>query len=237
MKKLGVIMAVCFMGFGLNTLAYCADATLNLDVNSAYVFRGVTFNDGLVLQPSLDVVKGGLDVNIWGNMDIDDYDGAVKSGEFSEVDLAVSYSHTIDKLTLTGGVVQYLFPNGGESTQEVFASGSVALVDGLSVGLAVNYDYDLIKDYYANLSLAYSYAVNKKTGITAGIAAGYAGKDMAPGGKAGFNDYKASLKVTYAVTDMIGVAANINYTDAIDSDVLPVVDVNTFGGVSVNCKF
>lgn len=243
MKRMFALAVGLVMVLGVSTSAFCADATLNLDVNSAYVSRGATYNDGLVLQPSLDVLKGGFDVNIWGNVDIDDYDGVLDSGEFSEVDLAVYYSHSFDKLTLTGGILEYIYPptdksTGANSTKELYANGSLSIVEGLSLGLSVYYDYDEYKDTcYSNLSLAYSYPVNKQLCVTAGLAAGYLLERDSALGESGFNEYKLSMKAMYALTDIICVGANINYTDAIDDDVLTSVDVNTFGGVSVNCKF
>ncbi|HMA84159.1 MAG TPA: hypothetical protein VKN73_00520, partial [Desulfosalsimonadaceae bacterium] len=48
------------------------------DVVSAYVWRGITFNDGLVVQPYVDVAAGnGFAINVWGNYDIDDYDNTL----------------------------------------------------------------------------------------------------------------------------------------------------------------
>lgn len=243
MKRMFALAVGLVMVLGVSTSAFCADATLNLDVNSAYVSRGVTYNDGLVLQPSLDVIKGGFDINIWGNMDIGDYDGILDSGELSEVDLAIYYSHSFDKLTLTGGILEYIYPPtnksaGGESTEELYVNGSVAIIDGLSLGLSVYYDVDQYKDTcYSNLSFAYSYPVNKQLSVTAGLAAGYLLERDSELGESGFKEYKLSMKAMYALTDIICVGANINYTDAIDDDVLTSVDVNTFGGVSVNCKF
>lgn len=242
MKKMFVLGVGMAMVLSVSASAFCADATLNLDVNSAYVTRGVTYNDGLVLQPSLDVIKGGFDINIWGNMDIDDYNGTLDSYEFSEIDLAVYYSHSFDKLTLTGGILEYIYPptkksTGYNSSEELYVNGTLAIIDGLSLGLSVYYDVDDYRDdCYSNLNLSYLYAVNQKLGITTGISAGYISRDSAQG-ESGFKDYKLSLKATYALTDIIGIGANINYTDAIDDDVLTTVDVNTYGGVSVNCKF
>jgi len=39
-----------------------ADVTAAIDFNSAYVFRGKTLNDGWVVQPSVDITKGGFDL-------------------------------------------------------------------------------------------------------------------------------------------------------------------------------
>ncbi len=242
MKAMKMMAAGLVMVLGMATAGFCADATLNLDVNSAYVSRGYTYNDGLVLQPSLDVLKGGFDVNVWGNMDVSDYNDTLDSWQFSELDLAVYYSHSFDKLTLTGGIIEYFFPQtdvsgGGKNTEELYLGASLALVDGLSLGLIVYYDYDEYDETcYSNLGLTYSKSINPKLGVTAGVYAGYLDQDE-QFGESGFKDYKLSLKASYALTDTIGLGANINYTDAIDDDVLTFVDVNTYGGVSVNCKF
>ena len=96
--------------------AAAATTTAALDTNSAYVWRGLTFNDGLVLQPSLDVSTGGFAVNVWGNLDIDDYNGAVDDGEFSEVDLTASYTWKLGPVDASLGAIEYLFPGGAEAT-------------------------------------------------------------------------------------------------------------------------
>lgn len=237
-KMIGRMATGCAVVLMAASTAFSADATLNMDVNSAYVSRGVTYNDGLVLQPSLDVLKGGFGVNVWGNMDIDDYDGIMDSGEFSELDLTMTYSRAFDKLTLTGGVIGYVYSAGGgdKTSAELYGSGSYALVDNLSLGLAVYYDVDEFKDTcYSLASLAYTQPVGDKISVTGTAAAGYMAR-ASKYGESGFNEYKLSLKATYALTDTLGLGANINYTDAIDDDVL-ATDVNTYGGVSVSCKF
>lgn len=248
MKKMLFVLAGIIMAAGVSTSAYSADATMTLDVNSAYVSRGATYNDGLVLQPSLDVVKGGFDVNIWGNIDMNDYNDTLEEGKFSEIDLALYYSHAIDKLTLTGGIISYVYPpndktssaNGNifQSYNELYANGTLALIDNLALGLSVYYQLDEGgKDtLYSNLGLNYTYPVNDKLSVTGGALAGYMQRRESIG-ESGFNEYKLSLKASYALTSTIGIGANINYVDAIDDDVLTFVDVNTYGGVTVSCKF
>lgn len=147
-----------------------ADAVLGVDVYSAYVSRGVTFNDGIVIQPSLDVSKDGFGVNVWGNLDIDDYDGAVDSGEFSEVDLTLSYSRSIDSVDLSLGIIEYVFPNAAiKGTAEVFVSGTINLPAGFAIGGTAYYDIDEIDDYYITVGPSYSYSINDKAGIEASV--------------------------------------------------------------------
>jgi len=141
--------------------AFAADATTAVDINSAYVWRGMTFNDGLVVQPSVNVVSGGFGLNVWGNLDVDDYDDTLKSGEFSEVDLTLSYTHQAGPVAITAGYIEYMFPTiktttikeseevtreafegGALGTREVYLDAIVKPVDGVSVGLASYYDFD-----------------------------------------------------------------------------------------------
>jgi len=61
---------------------------VSLDIASAYVFRGATLNDGWVAQPALSVSPlPGLSLGLWANLDLEDYGGRLKDGQFSEVDL------------------------------------------------------------------------------------------------------------------------------------------------------
>ena len=75
MKRIISMAALLVLAVGLaSTPAWAAEATAGLDLNSAYVWRGQTFNDGFVAQPSIDVATEiGIGVNVWGNLDIDDY--------------------------------------------------------------------------------------------------------------------------------------------------------------------
>lgn len=216
--------------------AFSADATLGLDINSAYVWRGLTFNDGFVAQPSLDVTKGGFNVNVWGNYDIDDYDNTLDDGNFSEIDLTMAYSHSFDKLDLSVGIIEYLFPNGGESTTELYCSASINIIEGLSAGINYYYDVDLLQDFYVSTNIGYSIEINEKAGVGLSVSAGYAGNEQSAGPEEGFNDINVSLSAEYAITDTIGVSANISHTDSLNDDVLPDQDTNTYGGISISCS-
>ena len=106
-----------------------ADVSVTADFASAYVFRGVTFNDEAVFQPGVEVSGfplpeeiGSFTVGAWGNYDIGDYDGNLMSSEFSEIDLYASYTLPIEFVDLSGGYTEYTYPNGGPADKEVSAS-------------------------------------------------------------------------------------------------------------------
>jgi len=236
--------------------AFAADATTAVDINSAYVWRGMTFNDGLVVQPSVNVVSGGFGLNVWGNLDVDDYDDTLKSGEFSEVDLTLSYTHQAGPVAITAGYIEYMFPTiktttikeseevtreafegGALGTREVYLDAIVKPVDGVSVGLASYYDFDEVEDYYLNPYLGYGMELMPKLSMSLRAGAGYAGKDFAGSKDPGFFDYTLSMGLTYAVMDNVSLSGRLAYTDSIDKDVLVAQDTNFYGGAGVAVTF
>lgn len=93
-------------------------AEVRVDFLSAYVWRGITLNDGFVVQPALDLLHPlGLGFNVWGNVDIGDYDGRYEKEEISEVDLAVRYELPLKgPLSLAVAYAEYLYPKEGNYT-------------------------------------------------------------------------------------------------------------------------
>lgn len=239
MKTTGWILAAMVMMTA--TTALGADVTAGVDVNSAYVWRGITFNDGVVVQPSLDVAAGGFGLNVWANLDADDYDDTLDSGEFSEVDLTLTYGVELGPVGLTVGYIEYLFPTtdvgGAEGTREVFLDASVSPLENFSMGIAGYYDFDEVEDYYLNAYIGYGIALDCGLGVDLGASAGYAGEDMAAGGESGFHEYTLTLGLGYEFNEMVSVSGTLGYTDAIDDDVLPDQDVDLFGGAGIAFAF
>ena len=123
----------------------------------------------MVAQPSVDVASGGFGFNVWGNIDIDDYEDTLDTGEFSEVDLTVSYGLTLGMVDVGVGYIEYLFPTtemgGGLGTREVYLSLGVPLPAGFSVALDVYYDFDEMEDYYSTLGLGWEYGITEQLSL------------------------------------------------------------------------
>ncbi len=239
---------------GAATTANAATATAALDVNSAYVWRGVTANDGLVLQPSIDVAsENGFSVNVWANYDVDDYDGLVDEYHFSEVDLTATYAFKLGPVDTSVGIIEYTFPTtypdsapGGTdlpNMTELFLGLGYDLGNGFSLSGKIYYDCDKIDDFYITAGLGYSYSINDKTTLGLSGLISYAGEDMAGwyglGTDSGFFNYLLTASIKYKVTDAFGIGANINFTDSMDDDVLTdeKVDTTVFGGISLTYTF
>lgn len=245
---------------GAATTANAATATAALDANSAYVWRGQTFNDGFVLQPSIDVAsESGFSVNVWANYDINDYDGKVEGNQFSEVDITATYAFKLGPVDTSVGAILYAYPtthpdfdskgnalNGDpkqtSNTSELFLGLGYDLGHGFALTGKIYYDFDQVDDFYVTAGVGYSYTINDKTTLGLSGLISYAGENWAEvvgGTDSGFFNYMLTASIKYKVTDAFGVGANVNFTDSMDDDVLPdeSVDTTVFGGVSLTYTF
>ena len=221
--------------------APAAEATASVELLSAYVYHGVTYNDGIVAQPNLDVSSGNVGFNIFANYDIDDYDGALQGGEFSEVDLSVYCFGTIAGMDCSLTYSEYLYPHVGDGdgsplpgNREVIATLQKGLSESLSVKLDVRYELDEIKDYYTALKLIYGASLTDAISLSMSGLVAYVGKHTSMGGNEGFNEYTLSLGTTYSVSEALDVSATIYHSASLDEDVLPDQDVETFGSIGVS---
>ncbi len=238
MKKTSFIMcavSVFLLAGGLPAAG--AEATAGADIVSAYVWRGITFNDGFVVQPYVDVSANNFAINVWGNYDIDDYNDILEEHEFSEIDLTLSYTLPMEWADITVGHIEYLFPNGGAGTSEVFLSAWVSPLANFSMGIDAYYDYDEVDDYYVAAALAYDIALDNGLGLGASASAGYAGNNFSLGPDSGLHEYTLRVNAAYPVLKSMDLTAFLAYTDTLDDDVLPDQDENLFGGVGFSWNF
>ncbi|MFZ5981206.1 MAG: TorF family putative porin, partial [Candidatus Zixiibacteriota bacterium] len=106
MNRLGLVLGL--LGLVLSSGASGASAaqvSAGTDVVSAYVWRGMTFNDEAVVQPYLNVAaENGFGVSVWGNYDVGDYGGTLaQDNEFSEIDLTLTYGFSLGPAEMTVG--------------------------------------------------------------------------------------------------------------------------------------
>lgn len=236
---IGAGLAVTLMG----TTAMAADVSTSLDIASAYVFRGSTFNDGLVAQPGVEIAvpmaegTGGFSFGVWGNFDIDDYDGAVEGSQFSEIDIYGSYSAPIETMDLSFGYCEYTYPSGGgDADREISITvGKGEVVAAPTLALYYGIDGGINKSLYLEGGISHSFSVAEATSIDLGATAAYADND---GGESGFANYTVSAALTWKA-----IYASVTYVGQGDDDVLVDVadggsyDVDVVGVIGVSADF
>lgn len=242
MKKILIMITAAVLTAGV---AHAASVDAGVDFASAYVFRGVTLNDGLVAQPYLEVSGfpidekyGAVAVGIWANYDINDIgDGQ----EFSEVDYYISYSLPVEVVDIGLTYTSYTYPGaaGGDSDREVSLSfGKDIGTNGLSAAVSFNYGVGgaIESSLYIQGELGYETDLTEKLSASAGVTVGYL---VADGGADGFNDATASVGLGYALNDTWSLGAGLTYIAQLDDNVLTdaAYDVSVVGSLGLSCSF
>lgn len=158
---------------------------------NAYVWRGVTLTNQVVLQPDayLSIPAGGGSgvLGVWGSIDAGRYDdpvndlsegGGTSGFNATEIDVWAEYSHSLGTgLTGTLGGLLYLFPNEAGLTNDlnrtVEVYGKLQVAAPLSPKLAAWYDVDKVKGLYLEGSVAQTLAGIKGFPVTVGALAGF----------------------------------------------------------------
>ncbi len=217
MKRM--ITGVAAVALMMTSAAMAEDVAVELtvDVASAYVFRGETLNDGPVVQPGLELaLPYGITLGVWGNIDLDDYDGAFEKNQFSEIDVYVSYALplNIDALDVSIGYTEFTYPGAEDK-----ADREVGLEFGYDLGLAelglglfYGVDGAIDKTFYAELGIGTSFEVATGVDLDLAGAVGYLNPDE---GERGFSGYSLTAGLSYGI-----FRASVTYYGQIDDDVL-----------------
>lgn len=136
-----------------------------------YVFRGYeSSKDSLVIQPALTLGYLGVEVGLWGNLDLKDrYTGSDKAN-WNETDLTLSYTNEWGPVKVSGGGVYYAL-DGAEDSLELFvrASGNVLLSPTISVYREIlNYP-----GWYINLGVSHSFPLTQTLTLDLAASVGY----------------------------------------------------------------
>lgn len=243
MKK---IIAVMVVAMAAAVAAQAADVSAYVDFASAYVFRGVTLNNGPVMQPGVEVSGfpideqyGSLAVGIWANYDLQKVGG--EGRDFSEIDYYLSYSLPVETLDVSVGYCEYDYPNSlDDNDRELSLSiGSALGTNGLYASISMYYGIDgaIDEDLYIEGALDYEMELSDALSASAGVTVGYLETDGAEND--GFHNATASVGLGYAIDENWSVSGGLTYIAKLDDAVLDAADYNVdfVASVGVACDF
>lgn len=160
-----LLLALCFLGRLAPGQALAAEpapaeqpAQWKVDAsaafNSRYVWRGQVLVNDPVMQPSLNMNKGGFTFNVWGSYDLTDQNKT--KGKFTEIDLSAEYAFALGRFSLPLGISNYQFPNTpyGSNT-DLYAGLSYDWL--VTPSLKVYQNIEQAHGQYVNLSLTYTH--------------------------------------------------------------------------------
>jgi hypothetical protein len=231
---------------GLSLLTFSAKAeeqapannisgSFSTGIYNKYVFRGYEMSDdSLVIQPSLTLNYKNFSVNLWGNIDTSEHptqsftpDRPGKKS-FNEIDLTLSYTYTLNKLSITGGYIYYGTKYADE-TEEVFLSLSYDIISKPT--LTVYRDISTYPGTYVNLSFSHSIPVYDK--ITADLSKYWKTYERSTGDYTGkkysaLHDGKLQVGLTYPIQKNITLQPTIQYWFPLSSKARRTIDGNSY---------
>jgi len=210
-----------------------ADASIAL--LSKYVWRGYELSkDSLVIQPSVTVGYKGFAVNLWGNLDTDDFNKTSDTFNWNETDFTLSYDGSYEKLGYSAGYIYYDL-DGADDTQEIYVGLSYDIL--LSPSITVYKDIANIPGYYVNLGISHSFPITDKYALDLGASAGYynySDKDYSA-----LHDGLLSASITFPVNDYLSITPEVYYSFPLSNDAEDIegLDNEFYGGLSASFAF
>lgn len=177
-----IFSVIAFYASGLRAEETKVTGSAAVGVFNKYIFRGYELSSkSAVIQPAVGLSYSGFSASLWGNIDSDEHatQSFVPDREdqksFNETDLTLSYTYTIDKLSLTGGYIYYNTKYAVE-TEELFLTLGYDTL--LKPTLSVYRDITSYTGTYLNFAVAHSLPLIKAITLDLGASAGYfAGDD------------------------------------------------------------
>lgn len=224
---------------------HAADVSATADLASAYIWRGTTINNGLVMQPSATIAGlpipkqyGAFTLGTWANYDLA-RNAADGEREFSEVDYYGTYALPVKVVDLSTTYTEYTYPHGSSADREIaFTVGKAIDKSGLYPSITANYGLDGVvqRDWYIQGGIGYSRFLTEALTLASSVKVAYLIDD---GGKDGFNDATVSIGLTYALTKNWAIKGSINYVAQMNDAVLTDTEYDTpiYGLLGVACIF
>ncbi len=149
----------------------------SVGVFNRYIFRGYELStDSFVIQPALSVSYKDFSASLWGNIDSDEHPTQSfvpdREGQksFNETDLTLSYTYSIEKLSMTGGYIYY-GTKYAQETEELFLSASYGIITNPTI--TVYRDITSYPGTYINLYISHSEKIYKDITLDLGASASY----------------------------------------------------------------
>jgi hypothetical protein len=223
----------------------------SVDIMSNYVWRGQKLSNSWVIQPSVGITYGSFGANLWSNYDSDRAEATSSDtghGEFTETDLTLNYSFSVNKFNFVAGYIYYAL-EGANDTQELYLSGGYDTL--FKPTLTLYYDFDEGNGAFIAASIGHSFEASKGITLNLGASASYNINNKVMGfdkdGKDFSNFYNAeisssvSIPVRKAITVTPKVACSFPLSNDAKEAIKKISDDGDkdifYGGVNVTLSF
>jgi outer membrane scaffolding protein for murein synthesis (MipA/OmpV family) len=185
-----------------------------------YVWRGLAWSEGPVLQPSVTVGSGPFEATGWANFGLDRRDGT----SLNEADLFLSYQTNAGNLGVETSLQFFAYPNQADSP----ATGEAVVSLHYPVGpftTYVSHAADFVHyrgAHYTEIGLCYSYEMDTRTSLDVSVGVSVGSRkfnDVYVGvGKAAWNAATLQMALEHELLPGWNLCTSLSLTELLDSD-------------------
>ncbi len=239
----GLALSVCMIVYsGAVYAAGPIDLAAEASVLSSYQFRGSPYNDDPVLQPSITAGYAGFSFNLWGNIDLTDFND--KEYSLNELDYTLAWTQSLPFGEFTAGAAIYSYPGveGEETTTELMAGFESNLP--LNPSLTLFRDIDKADGMYALLEAGGAIPTGTLASIDVSASLGWGSQEHnvyyyeIPGLNGVFTDAAVTIGLPFGIGETFSVAPTASYILRIDKKMRDTFDTGCFvWGLTVAGEF
>ena len=191
-----------------------------VDYNTIYLWRGYTFSEGSVIQPSAELSNSKISLALWFNFDLKKPNF---SAAFNEFDVILSYSVEYENLRMDPNLHFYFFPLSEESVTGEITLNAEYYYKNFKLLTSHNIDFINYKSaYYGGAGAEYEIEMLRNTFFDCSINLGWANSKFNETygsiGKNAFNHFYGSAGLTVYPYNFIYAKLRFEYSSLIDKD-------------------
>jgi uncharacterized protein (TIGR02001 family) len=215
-KVIKRILVAALLVAALALPAWAAETSTSgsVGVFSSYVWRGITVHEDIAVQPTVGLTYGGFGANLWADWNAD-------TDEHVETDLTLSYSFSIEKLSLGVGYIYYGL-DGFNDTQEFYASAAYDIL--LSPSLALYWDFDEGEGAFLVASIGHSFELPHEIALKLGASASVnlensvMGQDSDGEDFSNFYNGELSASLSIPIMEALSIEPKVAYSFSLSDD-------------------
>jgi hypothetical protein len=212
------------------------------DFNSRYVWRGIPFSDGAVMQSSVWVSASDFSLTLWNNFVLNH---EPNHGQANEYDLTLGYYKEWDKFSIEPSLNYYWYPNQEEapSTGELIVKLAYS-INSIELFTTQNVD---IKEYpgayFGDIGVGYSRDLNSVLTLEGSISLGWGSAKFNNTyleiSKTALNVIQGQVSLTYQPENWVYIRPHLAVSTILDSELRQQLDHPTlfYGGIAIGKEF
>lgn len=186
-----------------------------------YLWRGITYNKGLVFQPEVIVSYKDFSLSSWGNFKLWDVNGT----NSNEIDFTLDYYHSFNSFNLDGYLSYYHYFYAPEDNTSEFNLGVYYPSGGFTFFARSSYDILAYRwgTLYGELGFDYEKEISDQFSVFGTLLAGFGSKEFNSNyldiEKSAFNLTSCDLGLSYSPIENFSIDADFLMNINIDKDV------------------